>query len=228
EVPSKEMLLNGMEFKDDNGVWSKNDIVISLDNIEVSHAIDTSVLGDYEVIITVSDGTLTSEFTRIVTVIENVTSDFISYTDAEGIDQLYRDASTVTVFNEVAPSAVGFISIYDAAYFNANKADSTKFSPSNFGVYVLVGSNGEFIESYFNSNIINAENPMGANVEGSVSDATAQALNTLTLEDGQYIMFFQQNSNNEVRTFAQNLRDAFKNRIGQPSIIINAFGQNNA
>lgn len=222
--PTKEMLLEGIEFKDDNGVWSLADVVVSADNITISHNIDINELGDYEVTYEVFDGTLTTVYVGIATVVVNELTNYISYTNKDGVEVIFRDADAVTTYNDVASTNTGNISIYDAEYFNTNKDDATKFSQTNYGVYVLIDKDGNFVESYFNTNYINETTPYGENVSGSNPEATLQALNTLTLEEGQIIMFFQQNGDKPVRQFGQDLRDAFKGRIGEGKITIDTLG----
>ncbi|MEG2014591.1 MAG: hypothetical protein RR086_02555, partial [Clostridia bacterium] len=118
----------------------------------------------------------------------------------------------------------GYISIYTAEYFNLNKNDNTKISPCNFGIYVIIDGNGNFVKSYFNTNMIDVNNPVGAKLDGSVGEAATQA-KTETLEEGQFIMFFQQNgASAKVRDFAVALRDNYKSRIGEGGIKIVGVG----
>ena len=207
---TKEMLLSGIVFADDNGVW-KNEggyVTVPAENITVEHQINGNEPGQYEVTYTISDGTLSTTYKKTATV-QPVTTDYLAYTNAEGVASYLTDASAVTLYNGVATSATGNISIYDAKYFNANKEDGSKFSVCNYGVYIIVDSEGKFVKSYFNGNMIDEANPKGAAVASANPRAELYAIANETLEDDQYILFFQQNATVAVRQFAQNLRDAY-------------------
>lgn len=204
-TPTDELLKKNLVFKDDNGEWGA--AYVDPASITVSHQINIAVEGQYDVTYTVSDGTLSTTYTRKVTV-KALTGDYMSYEKADGSKEYLVDISANTVYNAVTTHAnqKGYISIYDKEYFEANKADATKFSPCAWSAYIIISENGNYVK--------------GANFNTTGGTTLAYALANETLEDGQYIVFFQQDDVLPTRTFALGLISAYNERVGEDGINI--------
>lgn len=219
-------LLSDIAFYDFGATWAAPTQVVNPTEGEVRIVVDssnvnTAVVGEYTVTYTVKDDvdpTQSTTYQRTVIVQEAAQTNYLSYVKADNTVVRLDNVSAVINYNSVPTAATGKISVYDWNYFNANKEDATKFGACNFGVYVIVDGEGHFVKSYLNKNMIDETRPYGADIQGAVEDAMVQARTTETLQAGWYILFFQQDANVQVRSFAQGLRDAHKGRIGQGAI----------
>lgn len=202
----KAKLVEGVTYVDDNGTFDPADDVKTGLTITVSNTstpeLDLTTVGSYAYELTISDGTLSTTFTRTLNV-KNATPTVATII----IDGVWHELGNNVAVNPVSTSGLGSKSaVIYTSYFTG-----TKFA-NNWGAYFIVGADGKVRESYHpgNNKVYTAGNLAGT--AGSTSDVLAQAS---ALAAGEYIVLAVNGGNPDWRTTVNGLIAASDRMIGK-------------
>lgn len=202
----KAKLAEGVTYVDDNGTFDPADDVKTGLTITVGDtstpALDLTAVGSYVYELTISDGTLSTTFTRTLNVKASTPTVATII-----IDGTWHELGNNVVVNPTSTSGLGSKSaIIYTSYFTG-----TKFA-NNWGAYFIVGADGKVRESYHpgNNKIYTAGNLAGT--AGSANDVLAQAS---PLAAGEYIVLAVNGGSPDWRTTVNGLIAASDRMIGK-------------
>lgn len=203
--PTKESLIAGVTFKDDNGTFAIDDDVTVTEGIAVTdesyNALNTAEAGNYQIVFEVTDPddeTLKATFEKTVIV-------FIP-TQYMKVGSTYLNAPKAEYNKNYGKEALGgdnTVFMWDKAY----EGEAATIPTAQYTVYIVIDkTTGKLIEAQNWSNLYNAENPNGTTVT-SGNNLEGARLRFGSLTDDELLIVFSQGA---VRDFGAAVINAAK------------------
>lgn len=181
--------------KDDNGTFSSdNDVEIKEFSIVNNGGFDINVAGEYTITLSVTDGSLTTEFTRVV----EVKADGVGILKV-GENKFYVDMDRVAFNQELTkPGNLAFV-IYTKEFTGELPAFA-------YGIAFIMDEYGVLVRIYDGAaaKYHDAEIPEGSQETGKVTQQGYLAEAFASLQDGETLLAAINNGDNNHRSFAAN------------------------
>lgn len=190
----EEAILAGLAASDDNGTFSASDD-IKIENFTIVNngGFDINVAGEYTVTLSVTDGALTTEFTRVV----EVKADGVGILTVGSSENKYYISMDRVAFNQelTKPGNLAFV-IY-------TKEFTGELLTNGWGIAFILDENGVLVRIYdgANAKYYDAENPTGVQDSSKVTSAGYLAEAFASLQDGETLLAAINNGDNAHRAF---------------------------
>ena len=188
----EEAILAGLAASDDNGTFSaEDDVKIDSFAIVNNGGFDINVAGEYTITLSVTDGELTTEFTRVV----EVKADGVGILTV-GQNKYYVSMDRVAINQELTkPGNLAFV-IY-------TKEFSGELLTNGWGIAFILDENGVLVRIYdgANAKYYDAENASGVQDSSKVTSAGYLAEAFASLQDGETLLAAINNGDNAHRAF---------------------------
>ncbi len=203
--PTKDSLIAGVAFRDDNGTFDVSDDVAVTEGIVVTdesyNALDMSAAGEYTIVFEVTDpidDSVKEQYGKVIRII--VPTQYIK------IGNSYLNAPNVKYNENYGKPVLGgdnTVFMWDKNY----EGGADTIPQAQYTVYVVIDkTTGKLIEAQNWSNLYNAENPNGTAVT-SANNLEGAKLRFATLADNELLLVFSQGA---VRDFGVSIINAAK------------------
>ena len=191
----EEAVLAGLNATDDNGTFlGDDDVAIEVFTIVNNGGFDINQPGEYTVKLSVTDGELTTEFTRVV----EVKADGVGILKI-GENKFYVDMTRVKFNEEVTKAG-------NLAFLIYTKAFTGTLLENGWGCAFVLDEYGKIVRIYDGSSAkyYDAENPDGIKDSSKVTDKGYMKEAFASLQEGETLLVALNNGDNLHRTFAIN------------------------
>ena len=191
----EEAVLAGLKATDDNGTFlADDDVTIETFTVVDNGGFDINQPGEYTVKLSVTDGELTTEFTRVV----EVKGDGVG-TLKVGENVFYVDMTRVKFNEEVTKAG-------NIAFLIFTKEFTGALLENGWGIAFVMDEYGQLVRIYdgASATYYDAENPTGVKDSGKVTSANYMKEAFASLQEGETLLVAINNGDNLHRSFATN------------------------
>lgn len=176
----EEAILAGLTAKDDNGTFHGEDDLSLVDFVIVNNGgFDINAAGEYTITLSVTDGSLTTEFTRVV----EVKADGVGILKVGENNKFYVDMERVKFNEEVTK-------IGNIAFLIYTKEFTGEMLANGYGIAFILDEYGVLVRIYdgANAKYYDAEYPEGSKETGKVTSAGYLTEAFASLQDGETLL----------------------------------------